>query len=128
LENLDNVERDKKMPEEFELSELVNELAMEQLEHDDGESGERNWHRKVALWTLVLALLTALGWFLSGITSHEAQLEKTEEIINLTILEGDRVSIEILKAKHDLLISKGEPPDASEVEEIRLFEEEIAEK
>jgi hypothetical protein len=116
------------MSEEFESSELVNELAMEQLEEDGGESEEKNWHRTVALATLVLALLAALGGLLSGITSHEAQLEKTEEIINLTILEGDQVSIEILKAKHDLLISMGETPDAAELEEIRLFEEEVAEK
>jgi hypothetical protein len=116
------------MSEEFESSELVNELAMEQLEDDGGESGGKNWHRTVALVTLVLALLAALGGLLSGITSHEAQLEKTEEIINLTILEGDQVSIEILKAKHDLLISMGETPDAAEVEEIRLFEKDVAEK
>lgn len=116
------------MSEEFESSELVNELAMEQLDDDGAESGAKNWHRTVALWTLVLALLAALGGLLSGITSHEAQLEKTEEIINLTILEGDRVTIEILRAKHDLLISMGETPDASEVEEIRLFEKEVAEK
>jgi hypothetical protein len=116
------------MSEEFESSELVNELAMEQLEDDGGEFGGKNWHRRVALATLVLALLAALGGLLSGITSHEAQLEKTEEIISLTILEGDQVSIEILKAKHELLISMGETPDAAEVEEIRVFEEEVAEK
>ena len=116
------------MPEEFESSELVNELAMEQVEQNHAESEEKNWHRTVALWTLVLALLAALGGLLSGITSHEAQLEKTEEIINLTILEGDQISMDVLKAKHEILISMGEKPDSAELEAIQVFEEEIDQK
>jgi len=38
------------------------------------------------------------------------------------------VSVEVLKAKHDILISLGETPDQAEIEAIRVFEEEIEEK
>lgn len=117
------------MPEEFESSELVNELVMEQIEDKVEQASKMHkWHRQVALSTLFLALLAALGGLLSGITSHEAQLEKTEEIISLTVLEGDRVSVEVLKSKHEILISLGETPDEAEVAAIQAFEAEIEEK
>jgi hypothetical protein len=93
------------MSEQGDSAGLVNELTMEQMEHDQGESGTRSWHRKVALSTLLLALLAALGGLLSGITAQENNQEKIEEIINLTVLESDRVSVEVLRAKHDILAS-----------------------
>ena len=71
----------------------------------------KRWHKKVALSTLILALLAALGGLLSGITAQESQFEKIEEVINLTILENDRISVDVLKAKHEILISLGETPD-----------------
>ena len=61
---------------------------------------------------------------MSGITAHES----TQEVISLTILEGDRVSVEVLKAKHDILLSLGESPDQAEIEAIRAFEMEIEKK
>lgn len=116
------------MSEETESAELTTELVLEEMEVDEIASRERHWHKLVALSTLIMALLAAVGGLLSGITAHEANLEKTEEIISLTILEGDRVSVEVLKAKHDVLISLGETPEQAEVEAIQVFEEEIEEK
>ena len=49
-------------------------------------------------------------------------------MISLTTLEGDRVSVEVLKAKHDILLSLGEIPDQAEIEAIRAFEMEIEQK
>ena len=46
----------------------------------------------MALSTLIFAILAALGGLLSGITAHESQLEKIEQVRNFTILEGDRDS------------------------------------
>ena len=116
------------MSEGIESTELANELVMEQVEVDEGAAQVQRWHKLVAFSTLIMALLAALGGLLSGITAHESALEKNEEIISLTILEGDRVSVEVLKAKHDILISLGENPDEAEIEAIRVFEAEIEEK
>jgi hypothetical protein len=96
------------------------------MEHGQPESPEKRWHRQVALSTLIFAMLAALGGLLSGITAQESQHEKTEEIINLTILEGDRVSVEVLRAKHEILLSLGEVPDEAELAAIQEYEEEIA--
>lgn len=116
------------MSEQSESAELANELFMEHADHDLQDPQEKNWHRRVALSTLIFAMLAALGGLLSGITAHESQLEKTEEIISLTVLEGDRVSVEILKAKHEILLSMGETPDKDELAAILDYEAEIAGK
>lgn len=114
------------MSEHGETAELASELAIEELDHSQDESKQRRWHKQVALSTLVFAMLAALGGLLAGITAHENQQEKTEEIINLTILEGDRISIEVLKAKHDILANLGEAPPEEELSAISEFEAEIA--
>jgi hypothetical protein len=116
------------MPEENESTELANELVMEQMEVNEVSFHNRRWHKLVAFSTLIMALLAALGGLLSGITAHEASLEKTEEVISLTVLEGDRVSVEVMKAKHEILISLGETPDEAEIQAILDYEEEITEK
>ena len=115
------------MSEEAESTELVAELVLEETETDETAPDEQYWHKLVALSTLIMALLAAIGGLLSGITAHEALLEKTEEIIGLTILEGDRVNVEILRTKHEILTSLGEIPDETELEAIRKFEKEILE-
>lgn len=55
-------------------------------------------------------------------------IDKTEEVINLTSLEGDRVSVEVLKAKHEILFSMGETPEQAEISAIQAYEAEIEEK
>lgn len=116
------------MSEGIESTELANELIMEETQVDEGASQVLHWHKLVALSTLIFALLAALGGLLSGITAHESQVEKIEEVISFTVLEGDRVSVEVLKAKNDILVGLGEPPDEAELAAIRSFEEEIDEK
>ena len=116
------------MAENSELIELANELMTEQMGKDEEGFQVKRWHKKVALSTLILALLAALGGLLSGIRAQESQFEKIEEVINLTILENDRISVDVLKAKHEILISLGETPDELEIKAIREYEEEINEK
>ena len=116
------------MSEQGESTQLANELAMEQMKTDELVARGSEWHRLVALTMLIMALLASIGGLLSGITAHESAREKSAEIINLTILEGDRVSVEVLKAKHDILISLGETPDETELQAIQTFEDEIQEK
>jgi hypothetical protein len=116
------------MSENGESIELANEPIIESMDGDEGASKVQRWQKTVALSTLIMALLAALGGLLSGITAQESSLEKAKEIISLTILEGDRVSVDVLKAKHEILISLGEVPDESEIEAIRVYEEEIEQK
>lgn len=108
-----------------ESAELAHELATDAHEH--GHADKPNWHRYLAATTLVFALLTAIGALLAGVTAHEALIESSEEAVNVTIIEGDRVSIEVLEAKHEILTSLGESPDPAELEQIARFEEEVAE-
>lgn len=116
------------MPEEGESTELVNILAVEQTEKDAANFQIKRWHKLVALSSLIFALLAALGGLLSGITAQESQSDKIAEILDLTILEGDLVRVDVLKAKHEILTSLGETPDEAEIEAIRKFEEEIEKK
>jgi hypothetical protein len=108
-------------------AELVDELILEATK--EGEAGRESprWHKLVALSTLVLALLTAVGALLAGITAHEAVLERTEQAIEVSVLEGDRVTVEVLKAKHEILSSLGEAPDPYEIALIEAYEEQMAE-
>jgi hypothetical protein len=116
------------MSAQSESTQLANELVMEQMEVDEGTFQIQRWHKLVAFSTLIMALLAALGGLLSGITANESALERNKEIISLTILEGDRVSVEVLKAKQEILISLGEIPHETEMEAIRIYEEEIEAK
>lgn len=103
--------------------ELVNELA------DSKGSAEEHpgWHKHVSLTIMILALLSALVAVLSSMTAHQALIERTEEIIALSILESDLLYVETLKSKHEVLAALGESADRDEVEEIEAFEEEVRE-
>ena len=49
---------------------------------------------------------------MAGITSNESLMERTEEILDLSKLESDRLHIEVLRLKHDLLRSLDKPVEA----------------
>ena len=116
------------MSEKIDSTELVNELVMEQAEKDAADSQVKRWHKIVAFSTLIMALLAALGGLLSGITAQENQNDEIKEILNLNILEGDQVRVDVMKAKHEILNSLGETPDEAEIDAIRVYEEEIDQK
>lgn len=115
------------MSEIGESSELVDELVMETVKGEEGTHRAPKWYRQVALTSLVLALLTALGGLLAGMTAHEALLERTKEIIDVSRLEGDRISVEVLQSKHEILTSLEQQVDPGEVALIQAYEEEARE-
>mgnify|MGYP001551131706 FL=1 len=115
------------MSEIGERAELVDELVMESVKEDESGHKSPKWHRYVALSSLVLALLTALGGLLAGMSAHEALLERTKETIEVSRQEGDLVRADVLKAKHEILASLGEPVDPEEIAQIQAFEEEAKE-
>ena len=96
---------------------------------DSGEVGEEHprWHKHVSLIILIMALLSALGAVLAGMTAHHALIERTEGIIELNIMEGDRIYVETLRSKHEILTALGESPDQAEIEAIEAFEKEMQE-
>jgi hypothetical protein len=110
-----------------ESIELATELALETVKEDGPEGGRPRWYMYVALSTLLMALLTAIGALLAGVTSDEALQKRTEEIMEISILEGDRVQVDILSAKHEILVSLGKTPDEAEVERVREFKDAIEE-
>jgi hypothetical protein len=96
---------------------------------ESGEVGEEHprWHKRVALTTLVMALLAALGALLGSRAANQALLGRTKEIIDMSRLEGDRIYAETLKSKHEILLALGETPDPAEAERLEAFEAEMRE-
>jgi hypothetical protein len=112
------------LPESVETAEDFITDVMDSQEVGDGHP---RWHKHVALTTLVMALLTALGAMLAGMSSHQAMIERTQEIIEGSSLQGDRVYVETLKSKHEILTILGEMPDQDEIATIAAIEEEMLE-
>jgi hypothetical protein len=66
-------------------SEIAAELAL-----DDLSESVPTWFRGVAFTILVLSVVTAVAALLAGMTAHETLLERTEEIIDISIAETDQ--------------------------------------
>jgi hypothetical protein len=115
------------MSELPETVESAEDFITDVMDSQEVEGGHPRWHKHVALTTLVLALLTALGAMLAGISANQSLIDRTEEIIEVNSLESDRINVEIIKSKHEILISLGETPDQTEIETIDAFENEAQE-
>jgi hypothetical protein len=86
-----------------------------------------HWHKHVAMTTLVMALLTALAAMLAGTSSQQSLIERTQEIMEINSLESDRIQVEVIKTKHEILIALEAVPDQAEAEAIAAFERPIRE-
>lgn len=109
------------MSEYGESAEVAAELA---LEESGGE--EPSWFRGVAFTTLVFSIAAAAAALVAGITAHEALLDRTEEIVDLTTAEAELVTIAVLEAKHDVLLTLGETPDPAEVAQVEAYQQDVA--
>jgi hypothetical protein len=107
-----------------EMMEVVNELVLESDQADKEGHNPLKWHRQVAVSTLLMALITAVGALLAGMTAHEALMDRTQEIIDISIAENDRVSIEVLKAKVEIMTNLGKAPDPADLTLIQTYEAE----
>lgn len=110
-----------------ETTEIVNELVMESAELGEVAGHAPKWHRQVAISTLLMALITAVGALLAGMTAHEALLDRTQELIDISIAQNERVSIEVLKAKAEIISELGDEPAPADLARIRAYDEEISE-
>jgi hypothetical protein len=105
------------MTEYGEFSEIAAELALEDISESIPD-----WYRGVAFTILVLSVVTALAALLAGMTAHETLLDRTEEIIDVSVAETEQLTIEILRTKHELQAALGVPVDAGEVGAIERME------
>ena len=92
--------------------------------HGDGASSPR-WFTHVALSTLLMALLSAFAALMAAISAHESLLERTQEILDFVALETDRIEIEVLQTKHDILRQFDELPPQSELTRIHAYQEDV---
>ena len=107
------------MAEYGESADMAAELALEET-----TEGVPSWYRGVAFTILLLSVVTALSALLAGMTAHETLLDRTEEIIDVSVAETDQLTAEILRMKHELQEALGVPVDAGEVAEIERMEAE----
>ncbi len=105
------------MAEYGESAELAAELALEVV-----SEGIPAWYRGVAFTVLVLSVVTALAALLAGMTAHETLLDRTEEIIDVSVAETDQLTVEILRTKHELQVALGQSVDPAEIAEIERME------
>jgi hypothetical protein len=109
-----------------EMTETAQDAVLEAVEAPGTRREQPRWHRHVALTTLIMALLAALGGMLAGMTANKALLNRTTEIIRMSSLEGDRQFVETLRSKHEILAAMGRTPDPAEVQRIVAFEQGVA--
>jgi hypothetical protein len=107
---------------------MASELVQEEMKEGEGGHRSPRWHTWVAMSTMAMALVTALGALLAGITAHETLMERTQEAIDISIAENDQVSIEVLLAKVEILESLGYPINPADLARIDSYEEEFRER
>ncbi len=104
-----------------EAAEITHELIKEDVFYQkDNEKSE--WISWVALLTMIMALISALGALLAGVTSNQLLITRTEAILELSHMESDRINFEILKSKHDILHVLNHPVDEAERTLVRNYQ------
>jgi len=106
-------------------TEHAHETIHDHVAESHGGRPTSRWHAYVALSTLVMALLSALAALLAALSAHESLLERTHEIVDFVSLETDRIEIEVLQSKHDILRQFEVTPPPAELSRIRTYEEKV---
>lgn len=108
------------MPSEIsKSSESVSDAIVEHLQGGNGHDG---WIKGVAITAMLMALFSAIGALLAGITSNDSLMERTEEVLEVSRLANDELHVEVLRTKHELLWSLGKVPAEEEVARIQAYE------
>jgi hypothetical protein len=63
---------------------------------------------------------------MAALSAHESLLERTQEIVDFVALETDRIEIEVLRSKHDILRQFEVTPSPAELARIRTYEAHVA--
>jgi|GEM_PF-3405633 hypothetical protein len=113
------------MPKLGEASEAAHDLILEHVTDELAGGYDFEESAKVALSTMLMALLAAFGALMAGISAQEALLDRTAEITDASVRESDRITLEVLRAKHEILESMGEMPDPTEQAHVAAHEREM---
>ena len=106
------------MSSEFEEpAALARDLVLEETPSHDLE-----WIKWAALSSMIMALFAATGALFASITANESLMERTKEILEVSYLENDRLRIDLLRTKHEILQALGQSPREADLEEIRRLE------
>ena len=89
--------------------------------------GKPRWVTFVSVGTLAMAMISAVGILLAGITLNEFFVERTAELMEVSQLGVDRVNIEVLQTRHEVMEALGHPVSEEEIERLRRFEEDARE-
>ena len=95
---------------------------------EGSQEGKPQWVTWSSLSTMIMAMITAVGILLAGITLNEFFLERTVELIEVSEAGVDRVQIEVLESKHEILASMNQPVSSEEIARIRELRDEVEEK
>ncbi|MGA1197624.1 MAG: hypothetical protein ACO36I_14125, partial [Candidatus Latescibacterota bacterium] len=89
------------MPSEIsKSSESVSEAIVEHLQ---GGSQHNGWIKWIAVSAMIMALFSAIGALLAGITANDSLMERTEEVLEVSRMANDELHVEVLRTKHELL-------------------------
>ncbi len=100
------------MSEFEEAAEAAKDTVLEEAEQLVEK--KPSWVAWLAISTMAMALFSAVGALLAGITANEALMERTHEIVEVVDRDRDQIEIEILRSKHDVLKALGVAPDKDE--------------
>ena len=94
-----------------ELGEIAGEMS-EHLMEVARESSRPSWTNRVAIGTMLMGLLSALGALLAGMGANEALLTRTQEAIDVSRIQGERLELAVLEAEQTILESLGTELDS----------------
>lgn len=110
-----------------ESAEAAAEVIQEELAHSKVSEAEMKWIGMVAISTMVMALFSAMGALMAGITANEAMLARTSEILTELKVQTDRLEADLFASNLELISVLGAEEDEAKLEQIkRLREEEEA--
>ena len=85
-----------------ESNEAARELLLEEVIHTVQEKNPKLVNR-IGMVTLIMALASAVGGLMAGITSNEAMNERTQEVVDVIHLQNDNAELREIKTKHEIL-------------------------
>lgn len=107
-----------------EISKSAESVSESIVEHLKGGAENTDWIKWVALSAMIMALFSAIGALLAGITANDSLMERTEEVLEVSRMANDELHVEVLRTKHEVLKSLGKVPDVSELVRIEMYESE----
>ena len=109
--------------------EEIAEVAMQAIEEESGGHHKHmpNWIEWAALSTMLIALFSAAGGLLAGITGNEAIIDRQEQIGELINVNRMELASEVLLTRLAVIESAGDKPEQALLDDIRDSQKEVSE-